>query len=182
MPGPGAALFDAIRAALGPLPVIAEDLGVITDDVVALRHRFALPGMRILQFAFGGDAGNAYLPHNHEPDSVVYTGTHDNDTTLGWWAGAAEPVRRHVRRYLGRAADDAAGDVHVHLELIRLALASVADTAIVPMQDVLGLGVGHRMNTPGEAQGCWAWRFSWAQVHEGHAGRLREMVSLYGRG
>ena len=182
MPGPGAALFEAIRDALGPLPVIAEDLGVITEDVVALRQRFALPGMRILQFAFGGDAGNAYLPHNHEPDSVVYTGTHDNDTTLGWWAGAAEPVRRHVRAYLGRPAEDAAGDAHLHLELIRLALASVADTAILPMQDVLGLGTGHRMNTPGQAQGCWSWRFSWAQVHEGHARRLREMVSLYGRG
>ena len=183
MPGPGAALFDAIRAALGPLPVIAEDLGVITDDVVALRHRFALPGMRILQFAFGGDAGNAYLPHNHEPDSVVYTGTHDNDTTLGWWAGAAEPVRRHVRRYLGRAADDAAGDVHVHLELIRLALASVADTAIVPMQDVLGLDGAHRMNVPGTiGPHNWTWRFDWQWIEADTTLHLAKITEDSGRG
>jgi len=178
MPGPGAALFETLRAALGPLPLIAEDLGVITDDVVALRRRFGLPGMRILQFAFGGDAANPYLPHHHEPDSVVYTGTHDNDTTAGWWAAAPPGVREHLREYLGGAGDDADDVVE---RMVRAALASVADTAIVPMQDVLGLGTGHRMNTPGEIDGCWAWRLRWSQVHEHHARRLARRVRLYGR-
>jgi 4-alpha-glucanotransferase len=173
--GPGAALFKAIAKALGPLPIIAEDLGIVTPDVGVLRRRFAFPGMRILHFAFAEGSRNPYLPHHHEPDSVVYTGTHDNDTTLGWWSQASEHERAHVRAYLGTDGRE------IHWDLIRAALASVADTAIVPLQDVLGLGTEHRMNRPGEAQGHWGWRFEWAQVLPGHAERLRALARLYGR-
>jgi 4-alpha-glucanotransferase len=172
---PGEALFKAVAKALGPLPIIAEDLGVITPDVVALRKRFAFPGMRILQFAFGGGSDNIYLPHNHEADSVVYTGTHDNDTTLGWWNGIDEATRSHVRSYLASPAHE------VHWDLMRAASASVADTVIHPMQDVLGLGGEHRMNFPGQPEGYWEWRFSWAQVNAEHASRLRMLCTLYGR-
>jgi 4-alpha-glucanotransferase len=173
--GPGAALFKAIANALGPLPIIAEDLGLITPDVTALRKRFAFPGMRILHFAFGGDNRNAYLPHHHEPDSVVYTGTHDNDTTLGWWAGASMQERAHALAYL--ASDGTA----IHWDLIRAACASVADTAIIPLQDVLGLAGEHRMNLPGRGEGYWEWRFQWAQVQPEHAQRLAALCGLYGR-
>ena len=174
--GPGAALFKAIAKALGPLPIIAEDLGLLTPDVGALRKRFAFPGMRILHFAFAEGSRNPYLPHHHEPDSVVYTGTHDNDTTLGWWAEASEHERAHARAYLGTDASE------IHWDLIRAALASVADTAIVPLQDVLGLDGKHRMNRPGEAQGHWGWRFDWSQVRPEHASRLATLTRLYDRG
>lgn len=130
--GPGAALFDAVAEALGPLPIIAEDLGIITPDVVALRQRFDFPGMYILQFAFGGGNDNLYLPHNHFKDGVVYTGTHDNDTTRGWWATATDAERHHVRSYLSVDGQQ------IHWDLIRASMASVADTAIHPLQDVLG--------------------------------------------
>ncbi|MFT3665679.1 4-alpha-glucanotransferase [Piscinibacter sp.] len=175
MPGPGEALFEAVARALGPLPVIAEDLGVITPDVVALRRKFGFPGMRILQFAFEGGSGNAYLPHNHEPDSVVYPGTHDNDTALGWWQALDEGRRRHVRDYLGSDCRE------IHWALIRAACASVADTAVHPMQDVLGLGAEHRMNLPGQGAGHWAWRFAWSQVRPEHAQRLAQLARLYRR-
>ncbi len=178
-PGPGIALFDALQAALAPagasLPLLAEDLGVITPDVEALRHQARLPGMRILQFAFGGDASNPYLPHRHTADSVVYTGTHDNDTNSGWWAQARAAERQHLLRYLGCSADDAPA------ALLRAALASVARTAILPMQDVLGLGSDARMNFPGEASGWWRWRLQWESVQPVHAQGLREMTALYGR-
>ena len=174
-PGPGAALFDAIAKALGPLPIIAEDLGIVTADVGALRKRFAFPGMRILHFAFAEGSRNPYLPHHHESDSVIYTGTHDNDTTLGWWVQASEHEREHVRAYLDTDGHE------VHWTLIRAALASVADTAIVPLQDILGLGSEHRMNRPGEAQGHWAWRFEWSQVQPEHAERLAALARLYDR-
>jgi 4-alpha-glucanotransferase len=173
--GPGAALFEAVFAALGPRPIIAEDLGVITPDVHALRHQLGLPGMRILQFAFGGASNNAYLPHNFEPDTVVYTGTHDNDTSLGWWQHAPEDVRQHVRAYLGCDGHE------IHWDLIRAACASVADTAIHPMQDVLGLSSEHRMNFPGQDNGWWAWRFDWSQVEPWHAQRLGRLTALYRR-
>ena len=177
-PGPGAALFHAIEAALGALPIIAEDLGQITPDVDALRHAFGLPGMRILQFAFGedGDAGNAYLPHNYETNTVAYTGTHDNNTTQGWWAEASPALRRQVLDYLG--ADN---DKDMHWQLIRAASASVADTVIHPLQDVLGLGGEHRMNLPGQGTGHWAWRFGWSQVQPLHAERLAHLGALYRR-
>lgn len=174
-PGPGAALFEAVAAALGPLPIVAEDLGVITPDVVALRQRFKFPGMLILQFAFGGGSDNTYLPHNHTADSVVYTGTHDNNTTLGWWAEAGEAERHHARSYL--ATDGA----HILPAMLRTAAASVADTAIFPMQDVLGLGAEARMNVPGVGDGAWAWRFDWRQVRPEHGQALHELCRQYGR-
>ena len=173
--GPGAALFEAVNQALGPLPIIAEDLGVITPDVDALRRRLGLPGMRILQFAFDGDAGNRFLPHNHERDAVVYTGTHDNDTTAGWWAQASEHERHFARGYLATDGHD------MPWALIRAACASVADAAIHPMQDVLALPSECRMNHPGQGQGWWKWRMRWSQVHAWHAERLAELGRLYGR-
>jgi 4-alpha-glucanotransferase len=175
LPGPGEALFKAIGRALGPLPIIAEDLGIITPDVHALRTKFAFPGMRILQFAFGGGSDNTYLPHNHDHDSVVYTGTHDNDTTQGWWAAASPTEQQHVRDVL------ATGAAEIHWDLIRCACASVADTALYPLQDVLGLGSQHRMNYPGKGEGFWEWRFSWAQVRPEHAQRLAHLCRIYRR-
>jgi len=175
MPGPGEALFKAIGKALGPLPIIAEDLGVITPDVVALRRKFAFPGMRVLHFAFDGGSGNAYLPHNHDSDTVVYAGTHDNDTSLGWWASLDEAQRARVRDYLGSDCRE------IHWELIRAACASVADSAVHTMQDVLGLGGEARMNLPGRGEGYWEWRFDWAQVLPQHAERLAHLARLYRR-
>ena len=177
--GPGSALFTALREALAPaggkLPVIAEDLGIITPQVSALRAAVGLPGMRVLQFAFDGHADNPYLPHNYEADTVVYTGTHDNDTSWGWWSALPAGEQDKVRRYLG------IGDEFSEWDLIRAASSSVAALAIVPMQDVLGLGSESRMNQPGLAQGSWEWRFSWHQVAPWHADRLAELTRLYGR-
>lgn len=173
--GPGQPFFDAVRDALGELPIIAEDLGVITPDVDALREANGLPGMKVLQFAFAGAADDPYLPHNYERHCVVYTGTHDNDTTLGWYASAPDAERDLVRRYLAR------DDAHVAFELVRLASASVADMAIFPLQDALGLGSEARMNTPGKAEGNWSWRFAWSDVPDWLPWQLREMAQLYGR-
>ena len=179
VPGPGAPLFDAIGKALGPLPVIAEDLGIITPDVDALRRGAELPGMRVLQFAFDGKNDNLYQPHNYEATTVVYTGTHDNDTTQGWWHATGEAERDHAARYLGRSSEEL--DVDIHWELMRAAWASVADTAIAPLQDVLGLGAEHRMNLPGQGEGHWAWRFTWDMVQPAHGERLVELGRLYAR-
>ena len=175
LPSPGEALFKAVARALGPVPIIAEDLGIITPDVVALRKKFAFPGMRILQFAFGGGSGNPYLPHNHESDSVVYTGTHDNDTTVGWWAAATEREHHHARAYLGTDGHDIAW------AMMRAGAASVADTVVHPMQDILVLPTDCRMNLPGSASGWWVWRFEWSQVHPWHGQRLADMTRLFGR-
>lgn len=175
VPGPGEALFEAIAAALGPVPVIAEDLGVITPDVEALRRRFGFPGMRILQFAFNDDASNPFLPHHHEPDTVVYAGTHDNDTVAGWWATAGEAEKHFARGYLATDGHD------MPWTLIRAAMASVADTCVHPMQDVLALPTECRMNYPGQESGWWRWRFQWSQVQPWHAERLKELGRLYGR-
>ncbi len=175
VPGPGESLLEAINKALGPMPIIAEDLGVITPDVDALRKKFGLPGMRILQFAFAGDASDRFLPHNHEPDTVVYTGTHDNDTSAGWWASATDRERHFARGYLATDGHD------MPWTLIRAAMASVADTAVHPMQDVLALPTECRMNFPGQESGWWGWRFQWAQVQPWHAHRLAELSRLYGR-
>jgi 4-alpha-glucanotransferase len=177
VPGPGQALFDALARALGPLPIVAEDLGVITPDVSALREACGFPGMRVLQFAFGDDAANPYLPHRHTPASVVYTGTHDNDTTRGWWQGLSDAERRFAGSYL--AAEDAA---EVPWAMIRAACHSVADTAIVPMQDVLGLDGSHRMNLPGTPTGNWRWRFEWHMVGGEPARRLGRLAADSGRG
>lgn len=173
--GPGQAFFDAVRKAFGDAPIIAEDLGVITPGVKALRDDNGFPGMNILQFAFAADASDPYLPHNYVANSVVYTGTHDNDTTRGWYIQASEAERDLVRRYLARSDDN------VVWELIRLALASVANTAIIPFQDALNLGSDARMNTPGQAAGNWSWRFSWEQVPHWLAPQLKELSELYGR-
>ena len=172
---PGEQLFATLRAHYGVLPFVAEDLGIITAEVTALRERFKLPGMKILQFAFDGNPGNPYLPHNHERNAVVYTGTHDNDTPLGWYQRMDEPARRLLHDYLGSSGEA------MPWPLIRLALSSVAVTAIVPMQDVLELGSEHRMNTPGTTEGNWSWRFQWEQLPEGVAERLRHLTGLYGR-
>ncbi len=179
VPGPGAALFDAVHAALGPLPIIAEDLGIITPAVDALRRQFNFPGMRILHFAFGGDADNAYLPHNYERNTVAYTGTHDNNTTQGWWHEANIGERHHVSSYLGRSPESL--DHDIHWALIRSTLGSVADTAIVPLQDVLGLPAADRMNLPGKGEGYWEWRFNWSQFQPWHAETLAHLADVYGR-
>ncbi len=172
---PGRELFAAVRAALGGFPIIAEDLGLITPKVEALRRELGFPGMRVLQFAFGGGPENLYLPHNHTADSVTYSGTHDNDTTAGWYLSQAEKTRDHVRRYFGISGDDIAWD------FIRAALGSVAEMAIVPVQDVLALGGEARMNFPGRPHGNWAWRLVPGALTPAHAARLRDLSELYGR-
>ncbi len=173
--GPGQAFFDAVKQALGELPIIAEDLGVITPGVEALREDNGLPGMKVLQFAFAADAADPYLPHNYPRNCAVYTGTHDNDTTLGWYQKAPASEQDFVRRYLARDGSDIAWD------MMRLAFASVAEIAVVPLQDVLRLGSEHRMNTPGTASGNWQWRFKWAQLEYWLTLVLREIAETYGR-
>jgi 4-alpha-glucanotransferase len=173
--GPGAELFRAVEARLGRVPMIVEDLGLITQEVEELRDELNYPGMKVLQFAFGDDALNPYLPHNYEQDCVVYTGTHDNDTTVGWFAEQSEAIRHQLRLYLGTSGEDVAWDC------IRLALASVADNAIVPLQDVLALDNSARMNHPGLADGNWAWRYYRGQLHREHANRLAGLTEIFGR-
>lgn len=183
---PGRDLFTAIRAALGELPIIAEDLGVITPDVVALRDGFGFPGMRILQFAFGGDTKTIDLPHNYERNVVAYTGTHDNDTTVGWFTSVAgagstrtpeqiERERTFCLNYLNTAGKE------IHWDFIRAVLASVANTAVVPLQDLLGLGTEARMNLPNSTEGNWSWRFTADALTTDIAARLKELTELYGR-
>ncbi|MBA4155925.1 MAG: 4-alpha-glucanotransferase [Gemmatimonadetes bacterium] len=150
--GPGAALFHAVERELGPLPLIAEDLGLITAEVDELRDDLGLPGMRVLQFAFDGDPSNPHLPANYPRNSVCYTGTHDNATVLGWWRDLDLAEREQVRRLIDPR------EAEVHWDLIRVAFQSTADWALAPLQDVLGLGDKARMNTPGTAEGNWAWR------------------------
>lgn len=173
--GPGDHLFNAVRAALGRFPIIAEDLGLITPDVIELRDHHEFPGMAVLQFAWGGDPTNLYLPHNYTRNLVVYTGTHDNDTTIGWWNTLDENARTHIQHYLGIHGDDIAWD------MLRVALMSVADTAIAPMQDVLNLGNEARMNQPGSPMGNWAWRLLPEQLTDDVAQRLALLTALYGR-
>ena len=173
--GPGRDFFDAMKAALGALPILAEDLGVIDQPVPDLLEDVGLPGMKILQFGFGGDADNVYLPHHHVPHGVVYTGTHDNDTTLGWWLTAPAHVQDHVRHYFGISGADLVWD------LIRVCLGSVAATAVVPLQDALNLGSEARMNTPAVADGNWCWRAIEGDLRPEVAARLAFLVKLYGR-
>ncbi|WP_342748516.1 4-alpha-glucanotransferase [Geothermobacter hydrogeniphilus] len=153
-PGPGDRLFEALRQDLGPLPLVAEDLGVITPEVAALRDRWQLPGMKILQFAFDSDDDNPYLPRNHPANAVVYTGTHDNNTTLGWWRELDRTARRRVRDLLGEPCRQMPQD------LIRSALQSPARLAVIPLQDLLGLPADDRMNRPGRPDGNWTWRMA----------------------
>jgi 4-alpha-glucanotransferase len=175
--GPGGAVFQAIGTALGgPPPVIAEDLGLITDEVRALLHSTGFPGMKVLQFAFGDQATNPYLPHNYaDPNCVVYTGTHDNDTTRGWYSAASEHEREHAARYLGTDA------AHIARDVMRAALGSIAKTALVPLQDVLDLGSEARMNTPGSVEENWTWRFQADQLDPERADCLAQMTVTYGR-
>jgi 4-alpha-glucanotransferase len=174
MPGPGIALFDALREGLGELPLIAEDLGFITQDVYDLRHAVCLPGMKILQFGFGESDG--HLPHRMDPQTVVYTGTHDNDTARGWFDHAPDEERDAALAYLGCAtAED------VPAGLIRAAYTSVADIAIIPVQDILGLGSEARMNTPGAEHDNWSWRLPAGALTREDAARLRKLGALTGR-
>jgi 4-alpha-glucanotransferase len=173
---PGEALLETLREAFHRLPLIAEDLGFITPEVEALRDRFGLPGMKILQFAFGGAPDNPYLPHNHRRNALVYTGTHDNNTTLGWFRALDAGTRQHVLDYLGCTAEA------LPTALCRVALGSVARLAILPMQDVLRLGSDQRMNAPGTDSGeNWRWRFAWDQIAQGTEGFYRHLIGLYGR-
>lgn len=174
--GPGADFFNGLKSSLGDLPIIAEDLGVVTKEMTALRDQFNLPGMKVLQFAFSSDGSDLFLPHNFTHNCVVYSGTHDNDTTRGWYeSSSTERERDFARRYLGRDGADIAWD------LIRLAFSSVADMAVAPLQDILNLGTQARMNLPGRASGNWGWRFAWNQINDGMRERLKEMAMLYGR-
>jgi 4-alpha-glucanotransferase len=175
-PAPGREIFRAVAARLGAdLPIVAEDLGTITPDVVALLDALGFPGMKVLQFAFGDTAANPYLPHNYNPNAVVYTGTHDNDTTVGWYASLPEEQQHRVRSYLATDGFDIAWD------MIRLALSSVADSAIVPMQDVLSLETEARMNTPGHGEGNWTWRYHKDQLAPELAERLNDLASTFNR-
>lgn len=172
---PGAELFSVMHRHFHALPVVAEDLGIITSEVDALRDQFNLPGMKILQFAFDLNPHNPYLPHNHIQNSVVYTGTHDNDTTLGWYQLLPDHQRQYMCEYL------AVQDQDMPWPLIRSAYASVANTAMIPMQDIMALASEHRMNIPGTLEGNWRWRFSWDQLDEASAQRLYRLAALYDR-
>lgn len=174
-PGPGRALFDALKEELGELPIIAEDLGIIDAPVEALRDGVGLPGMKVLQFAFGEDAENAYLPHHHVPWSVVYTGTHDTPTLLEFWKETSDVVRDHVRRYFGVDGHDAVWDLN------RAALQSCAMWAVLPLQDLFALDADARMNRPGLSEGNWTWRVRSGAFTSDAAKRLQSLSLLYGR-
>jgi 4-alpha-glucanotransferase len=175
VPGPGRAPIDALAPVLGNVRLVAEDLGVITEDVVALRHQLGLPGMRVLQFAFDRNPENPHLPQFHGPDTVCYTGTHDNDTTLGWWRTLCAEERAEVARVLGVGAPE------MPRALVDFAWSSPAPLAIVPMQDLLGLDSAARMNRPGVEDGNWRWSFRWDQVPEGFEFELRDALGRHGR-
>ena len=175
VPGPGKDFLYKIKAALGELPIIAEDLGVITDEVDDMRETFGLPGMKIMVFAFDSDATNIFLPHNYTQDYVVYTGTHDNDTALGWYKRVEEKERDFARRYLARDGHDISWD------LIRAAWSSVAVFALAPMQDFLSLDNSARMNYPSTLGGNWVWRMSSDALSEALRARIAEMNTIYGR-
>ena len=176
VPAPGKALFAAIERALGKLPIVAEDLGLITPDVIELRDGCGFAGMKILQFAFGGDASHEFLPHNYGQHYVVYSGTHDNETARGWWQNAPPRERAYAGSYL------AAGEHNIHWAMIRAASNSVANMAVFPMQDVLGLDASQRMNLPGSTVGNWAWRFAWSMVGN-EPGRVLGLITAgSGRG
>jgi 4-alpha-glucanotransferase len=175
-PGPGRAFFDALRSALGELPLVAEDLGEITPDVVELRDELGIPGMAILHFAFSPEPRSTFIPYALERNMVVYTGTHDNNTSLGWYLeDASDEEKDLVRRYAGSSGRE------IHWDLIRLALSSVADTAVVPHQDLAGLGADCRMNTPSIGEGNWRFRITPRMLGEGIQARFWEMVETYAR-
>ena len=177
-PGPGAYLFEKALAALGPVEIIAEDLGAVTEEVTALREQFGFPGMRVLHFAFDSGDGNPHLPHNYPARCVAYTGTHDNDTTVGWFESRRDGAlheRERALRYLNHDGSE------IHWAMTRLAFSSPADLAIVPVQDLLGLGTEARMNYPGVLDGNWAWRLRGGELTEPLGRRLRELTQSTGR-
>jgi 4-alpha-glucanotransferase len=175
MPGPGEKLFDAFQQAFGELPIIAEDLGLITPEVIELRDKFNLPGMRILQFAFGDNDSNFFLPHHYIANTVAYTGTHDNDTSLGWWNSAKDHEKRFAKFHLHCEGNE------INWDMIKALSASAANTVIFPLQDVIGLNSEHRMNYPGTSSGNWEWRFSWDQLQEWQTKRLGELTIAHQR-
>ncbi|MCI5148159.1 MAG: 4-alpha-glucanotransferase, partial [Candidatus Electrothrix sp. MAN1_4] len=178
--GPGISFFEEMESRLGELPIIAEDLGVITPAVEKLRDDLGFPGMKILLFAFDGDPNNAYLPHNMARNAVVYTGTHDNDTAVGWYLSteASEEAKELARRYANCHHPDAA---HFHKQMIYLAQSSVAALCILPMQDVLGFGNDCRMNKPGTANNNWQWRCPSHVITDSLAAEIRDRTALFGR-
>ena len=174
--GPKDDLFLKLREALGGLPFFAEDLGYITPEVHALRERLQIPGMAVLQFGFGDEGAHIYLPHRCDHERVIYTGTHDNDTTVGWWnSGATEHEKRHAEAYLGRSDDG------IHWSFIRAAQSSVASLSITPLQDVLGLGSEARMNTPSVYGGNWRWRFTPEQLSPDLSAKLARLAEVSDR-
>jgi 4-alpha-glucanotransferase len=173
---PGQALFQVIKDKFGKLPVLAEDLGLITPEVEQLRDEFEFPGMKILQFAFGSGSGNPYLPFNFERNSVVYTGTHDNDTTVGWYNKLPEHEKQGLLAYLGCVSGDG-----VHWDLIRVALCSIANQAIIPLQDILGVGTEARMNVPSEGEGNWEWRYLPGALTHREIELFKKLTETYGR-
>ncbi len=178
IPCPGLKLFEAIRKACPDAKLVAEDLGVITDEVNELRKVTGLPGMAVLQFAFGGEADNVYLPHNYDRNCVAYSGTHDNDTTIGWYQSLDDATQDHIRRYLNVSGDEIAWD------FIRAAIESSAHLAVFPLQDLLSLGSEARLNTPGAPIGNWQWRYQPQQLEQlqnESSPYLREHLALYGR-
>ncbi|CAK0774700.1 4-alpha-glucanotransferase [Gammaproteobacteria bacterium] len=175
VPTPGDKLLTTLRQQCGALLLVAEDLGVITEGVDRLRRKHDLPGMHVLQFGFDGDPHNRHLLHAHDPANLVYTGTHDNDTTLGWFNALPNSIKEQVLSYFGYPAES------MPWPMVRFAFASVAPLAILPMQDGLGLGSEHRMNVPGTSNGNWRWRFDWYQVSEEIANRLASFTRCYGR-
>jgi len=172
---PGDALFNKLVNTFGELPLVAEDLGIITDEVTALREKYVMPGMKILQFAFGDDASNPYLPHQHTQDSVSYTGTHDNNTTLGWFEELDDHTKARIYEYLGESHES------MPWLLIRASLESVSRLAVIPMQDLLSLNGDHRMNVPGTTEGNWLWQFAWDMIDQDCAPKMKYLNELYGR-
>jgi len=173
-PALGEELLETLLKELGKLPLIAEDLGIITPEVTMLREKFGLPGMKILQFAFGGDATNPYLPHNHELQSVAYTGTHDNNTTQGWYDSLPDHVKKHVSDYMGNKK-------HMPWPVIQALFASVARLSIIPAQDILLLPGEARFNTPGTIEGNWDWRLDDMESIQKTTGKFQKLHSLYNR-
>ena len=174
--GPGYSLFAAMKQKLGEKEIIAEDLGYLTKSVLRLVKRTGFPGMKVLQFAFESDADNTYLPHNYTSNAVVYTGTHDNDTTRGWYIASDEKHLEFINKY---------ADIHCSQtatwNLIRLAMQSVADTAIIPIQDYLDIGSDGRINTPSTLGGNWSWRLLPEELTDDLAARMKEFAQIYGR-
>jgi 4-alpha-glucanotransferase len=172
---PGRELFDTLKKRLGDLAVIVEDLGAVTDEVIALRDACGFPGMKILQHGFNGDAKNQDLPHNYGCNAVAYTGTHDNDTSVGWYAHATRHERKFLRKYIHCRGRD------IHWEMVRAVEASVADIAMIPMQDILGSGSDARMNLPATSRGNWQWRMAADAFDDDIVKRLADLTQTYGR-